>query len=68
MGNASSDNSRLYAFGGDAYRLSQQLAQLGDTPSAGIPGATGELYLSQQRVHRQLAWAQFRDGVAVPIN
>ncbi len=59
---------RLYAFGMDAYQLTQQLNKIGTTPNAGISGATGELYLDQQRVHRQLQWAQFQNGQAVRIS
>lgn len=59
---------RLYAFGMDAYQLSQQLNKLGSSPSQGVAGATGQLYVDQQRIHRQLQWAQFQNGVAVKIS
>lgn len=59
---------RLYAFGMDAYLLSQQLNKLGSSPSQGVSGATGLLYVDQQRIHRQLQWAQFQNGQAVQIN
>jgi hypothetical protein len=55
---------RLYAFGFDAYRLvpalrSNSLAQAGE-----ISGVTGKLRLdSQNRIHRDLDWAQIKDGV-----
>ena len=59
---------RLYAFGMDAFRITQQLSKLGSSPSQGISGATGQLYVDQQRIHRQLQWAQFQNGQAVQIS
>lgn len=51
---------RLYAMGFDAYRLMNAWSQGG--PVA-ISGLTGQLQSDpQNRVHRRLAWAQFRDG------
>lgn len=65
IGQLSGDSLRLYALGIDSYRLSQELNHVGSTPSSGIPGATGQLSLSQQHIHRQLQWAEFRGGSAV---
>lgn len=59
---------RLYAFGMDAFSLTQQLSKIGTSPGQGISGATGQLYVDQQRIHRQLQWAQFRNGQAVQIS
>ncbi len=59
---------RLYAFGMDAYQLTQQLNKLGTTANDGVPGATGQLYVNDQRIHRQLQWAQFQNGQAVKIS
>ncbi|MGB6450396.1 MAG: penicillin-binding protein activator, partial [Steroidobacteraceae bacterium] len=54
---------RLFAFGFDAYRL---LGALRTTPAGGaisVEGLTGILTLdADRRVHRQLEWAQLRDG------
>lgn len=55
---------RLYAFGVDAYRIIPQLGKLRAHRYASFPGETGRLSLdSTNRIHRQLMWAQFRDGV-----
>ncbi len=62
--NATSQMSRLYAFGLDAYNLSTQLNHLSMYPDFGINGMTGTLYLGQDhRVLRRLEWAQFKEGV-----
>lgn len=61
----SGDSLRLYALGIDAYRLSQGMNEIGPTQVSSIPGATGNLTLSDQRVHRELEWAQFKNGTAV---
>ncbi len=54
---------RLFAFGFDAYRL---LGALEAAPAGGaisVEGLTGVLTLdADRRVHRQLEWAQLRDG------
>jgi len=59
---------RLHAMGYDAYHLVAPLfaARNGTMPE--IDGATGVLYLDGGgRVHRRLAWAEFRSGVPVPL-
>ncbi len=59
---------RLHAMGYDAYHLVAPLfaARSGTMPE--IDGATGVLYLDAGgRVHRRLAWAEFRNGVPVPL-
>jgi outer membrane PBP1 activator LpoA protein len=59
---------RLHAMGYDAYHLVAPLfaARNGTMPE--IDGATGVLYLdSSGRIHRRLAWAEFRRGEPVPL-
>lgn len=59
---------RLHAMGYDAYNLVAPLfaARNGTMPE--MDGATGVLYLdSNGRVHRRLAWAEFRQGEPVPL-
>lgn len=59
---------RLHAMGYDAYHLVAPLfaARNGTMPE--IDGATGVLYLdSGGRIHRRLAWAEFRGGQPVPL-
>jgi outer membrane PBP1 activator LpoA protein len=59
---------RLHAMGYDAYHLVAPLfaARNGTMPE--IDGATGVLYLDGSgRIHRRLAWAEFRRGEPVPL-
>lgn len=59
---------RLHAMGYDAYHLVAPLfaARNGTMPE--IDGATGVLYLDGGgRIHRRLAWAEFRGGQPVPL-
>jgi outer membrane PBP1 activator LpoA protein len=62
-------NSRLYAFGFDAYRL-VPLLKAGKFGSANaVPGMTGILSVdSKGRVRRELDWARVADGKAVPLD
>ncbi|WP_438281053.1 penicillin-binding protein activator [Pseudomonas alabamensis] len=54
---------RLYAMGADAYALAPRLGQLKALPDNRIDGLSGSLSLNQnQRVERQLPWAQFTGG------
>ena len=54
---------RLYAMGADAYLLAPRLNQLLALPDTELEGLSGVLSLNpQQRIERQLPWAQFRDG------
>ncbi|MEB0048018.1 MULTISPECIES: penicillin-binding protein activator [unclassified Pseudomonas] len=54
---------RLYAMGVDAYRLAPRLGQLKALPDSRIQGQSGSLGMTQnQRVERQLPWAQFVNG------
>lgn len=58
---------RLYAFGYDAYQLTQQHSKLA-TPGFSYAGATGNLYVdNQQLLHRRLAWGRFDNGLVVPV-
>lgn len=58
---------RLQAFGVDAFRLYPRLTQLSELQGYGnIPGATGELYMTEERSIGQLyRWAQIRNGVPI---
>jgi len=56
-------HTKLYAFGLDAYLLTQQLPRLEVSPLLGIYGATGQLTLgNNQTIHRKLLWAQMDHG------
>jgi outer membrane PBP1 activator LpoA protein len=61
-------NSRLYAFGFDAYRL-VPLLKAGKFGSANaVPGMTGLLSVDAKgRVRRELDWARVSDGKPVPL-
>lgn len=57
---------RLYALGSDAWTLVTRLTEL--EGGASLPGFTGELSLGADgRIRRALDWAQYRGGVAVPV-
>ena len=57
---------KLYALGADAWSIVTSLDDLVD--GAELPGYTGRLTLDTNGVvHRSLDWAQYRNGVAVPI-
>jgi outer membrane PBP1 activator LpoA protein len=59
---------RLHAMGYDAYHLVAPLFAARNGTMAEIDGATGVLYLDASgRIHRRLAWAEFRRGVPVPL-
>ena len=54
---------RLYAFGFDAYRLVPALRSKSFSGSSEIAGVTGKLHLDEQnRIRRELDWAQMRNG------
>jgi outer membrane PBP1 activator LpoA protein len=60
---------RLYALGWDAYRLIAHLPRLRAIPSARLQGATGNLHMDANRVvHRDLVWAQVREGKPQPLD
>ena len=49
--------------GADAYLLAPRLNQLLALPDTQLDGLSGVLQLNgDQRIERQLPWAQFRDG------
>lgn len=61
------NNAKLYALGIDAYKLATSLNQLTSSPTAGIEGATGTLYLDKyNHIYRDLMWAEFQNGVPKP--
>ena len=60
--------NRFYALGVDAFSLYPRLEQLSLFPNSTIAGQTGYLSLDQQRrIHRQLTWAQIRNGKLVHL-
>ncbi len=60
--------TRLHAMGYDAYQLVAGIFTIDLDGMPEIDGATGRLYLDVDgRVHRRLAWAQFRRGEAVAL-
>jgi uncharacterized protein len=62
-------NSRLYAFGFDAYRL-VPLLKAGKFGSANaVPGMTGLLSVDAKgRIRRELDWARVSEGQPVPLS
>lgn len=55
--------ARLFAFGLDAYRIIPHLQRLQQYPFERFSGQTGSLHMDeQQRLRRQLSWAEFRYG------
>ena len=57
--------ARLYAMGIDAFNLLPHLALLHQQVGPILHGKTGNLYLDgDNRIHRQLAWAEIDDGRA----
>ena len=58
---------QLYALGMDAYLIHQWAPQLKQNLSANLAGTTGTLFLdANNRIHRQLPWAVFRNGQVQP--
>ncbi len=59
---------RLFAFGFDAYRLSQALPHHGVANSIALEGLTGRLSLdADHRVRRELGWVQVHNGELRPL-
>ena len=57
------NRGRLFAFGFDAFRLTQALAHRGVAGNVNVDGLTGRLSLDgDRRVHRELGWAQLHNG------
>lgn len=62
---AKSNYARLYAMGMDAFDLLPLLTQMRDQPSRQLNGKSGNLYMDgSNQIHRQLAWAEMKDGLA----
>jgi uncharacterized protein len=60
------EQSRLLAFGVDAYELVSRLAGLQMDPVRGYEGVTGTLHLDGAgRIQRKLVWGRFSAGVPV---
>ncbi len=61
---AGTDLDRLYALGVDSYAILPHLNRISTDSSARFAGVTSSLSLDPEgRLHRQLAWARFRNGV-----
>jgi uncharacterized protein len=61
--NGGPHRGRLFAFGFDAFRLSEALRHVGVSGNVSVAGLTGQLSLDAQRhVRRELGWAQLHDG------
>lgn len=55
---------KLFAMGVDAYRLHARLTMLDSVPGSFLPGVTGQISMTDQRVlQRRLNWAWFRRGL-----
>jgi outer membrane PBP1 activator LpoA protein len=61
--------TRLFALGIDAYNIIQNLKYLQSHDYARFSGETGIISMDEnQRLHRELLWAQFKDGVPVHLD
>jgi len=61
-----SSYNRFYAFGIDAFGLIPHLGRLIRQNTVPYHGETGDLYLNSSGIiNRKLAWARFKDGIAV---
>ena len=61
--NGGPHRGRLFAFGFDAFRLTEALRHVGVSGNISVAGLTGQLSLDAQRhVRRELGWAQLHDG------
>jgi len=61
--NGGPHRGRLFAFGFDAFRLTEALRHVGVSGNISVAGLTGRLSLDAQRhVRRELGWAQLHDG------
>jgi hypothetical protein len=61
--------NRLYAFGFDAYRLVPTLRSNVPNQASDISGVTGRLHVDiNNRVHRDLDWAQIKNGVPMGVS
>ena len=61
--------TRLFALGIDSYHILYNLKSLSKYDYARFAGQTGNIYVDDNnRLHRELLWARFRNGVANYIN
>ncbi len=61
--------TRLFALGIDAYNIIQNLRYLQSHDYARFSGETGNISIDEnQRLHRELLWAQFKNGVPVHMD
>ncbi|MDQ7014815.1 MAG: penicillin-binding protein activator [Gammaproteobacteria bacterium] len=61
--------AQLYALGYDAFQIAPYLKQMHNPAAPLFPGKTGLLSLGDDnRLHRELRWAQFHRGTAKPIS
>ncbi len=61
--------TRLFALGIDAYNIVQNLQYLQAHDYARFPGETGNISIDEnQRLHRELLWAKFKNGKPVYID
>jgi len=61
--------TRLYALGADAYHLTPYLGRLKKRSDERFNGYTGSLHLDPLlRIHRELIWAQFANGIPTPLD
>ncbi len=63
-----SELDRLYALGLDAYSVLPLLDTLRDNAQARFNGVTATLRVSGTRLQRELTWARFEQGVALPAS
>ena len=61
--------TRLFALGIDAYNIIQNLNYLQSHDYARFSGETGNISMDEnQRLHRELLWAQFKNGIPVHMD
>ena len=61
--------TRLFALGVDAYNIVQNLKYMQAHDYARFSGETGNISVdANQRLHRELLWAQFKNGVPVYLD
>jgi outer membrane PBP1 activator LpoA protein len=58
---------RMYAFGIDAFQLSERIHLMQQLPSIKLYGATGALALNKQQIERDMAFAKFKQGKVTPM-
>lgn len=58
---------RMYAFGIDAFQLSERLKLMEGIAEIKLYGATGLLTLTDGKLYRQTSFARFQNGIAKPL-